>query len=240
LRTLAEIRLRAVAQIGRISRELQKAQTIRVEGGTDLRLASGGKSKTEQLKEAGLSVRTANRYEQLAAPDAQIGAISRELEKAKHGGAGGGSKISPLRTSKEEQPNKGHGSSAGGTTEQQQLSAAGIGAISRELEKHKRARTDLHSTSGKQIGKISRELEKSKNQYAHNTGVMSTKEQQLRGSGVSKSKQLEGARGEDGTSFHRCEVGTVQGRHSTGGKPTKTQQLAAGGQIESESYSSHR
>ena len=75
---MSEIRLRAIAQIGKISRELEKAQTVHTkEHGSEIRLASSGKSKSEQLEEAGLSVRTANRYEQLAAPEEQLAAPRR-------------------------------------------------------------------------------------------------------------------------------------------------------------------
>jgi hypothetical protein len=50
-----EIRLRAVAQIGKISRELGKAQAVHTkEHGSEIRLASSGKSKEKQLADAGL------------------------------------------------------------------------------------------------------------------------------------------------------------------------------------------
>jgi hypothetical protein len=57
------IRLRATARIGAISRELEKAQTIRTKAGTEVRIATGGQPKEQQLEQSGLSVRTANRYE---------------------------------------------------------------------------------------------------------------------------------------------------------------------------------
>jgi hypothetical protein len=80
---MSEIRLRAIAQIGKISRALEKSK-----GGANPQatLSTGVKSKKNQLAEAGLSVWEANRYEQLAAPAAQIGRISRELEKSKRAG----------------------------------------------------------------------------------------------------------------------------------------------------------
>jgi hypothetical protein len=59
---MSEIRLRAIAQIGKISRELEKAQAH----GGKICLPSSGKPKAEQLAEAGISTSTAKRYEQLA------------------------------------------------------------------------------------------------------------------------------------------------------------------------------
>ena len=64
-RWMSEIRLRAVAQIGKLSRELEKAKNQSA-------LPSGGKSKEEQLAAAGISTSTANRYEELAAPEEQL------------------------------------------------------------------------------------------------------------------------------------------------------------------------
>jgi hypothetical protein len=64
----AEIRLRAIAQIGKLSRELEKAQGSRTElPSTDAKKLT----KAQQLDAAGLKARTANRYEELAAPSAQ-------------------------------------------------------------------------------------------------------------------------------------------------------------------------
>ena len=65
---MSEICLRAIAQIGKLSRELEKSK-----GGANPKatLLSSEKSKEEQLKDAGLSTSTANRYEQLASPSAQ-------------------------------------------------------------------------------------------------------------------------------------------------------------------------
>ena len=64
---MSQIRLRAIAQIGKISRELEKAEHGGKGGGSKIRAAET--SKTEQLEEAGLTLRTANRYEELAAPE---------------------------------------------------------------------------------------------------------------------------------------------------------------------------
>jgi hypothetical protein len=95
---MSEIRLRAIAQIGKISRELEKAKANQY-----MPLPTAGKK--HQLKAAGISTTTANRYEQLAAPEeqlapavesamenyfattsaiSQIAKITRELEKT-HG-----------------------------------------------------------------------------------------------------------------------------------------------------------
>jgi hypothetical protein len=66
---MSEIRLRAIARIGQISKELAKAQGTR----TELPSTAAKKStKAQQLSEAGLPVWEASRYEQLAAPDAQL------------------------------------------------------------------------------------------------------------------------------------------------------------------------
>ena len=64
------IRLRAIAQIGKLSRELEKAQFVPGKGSCP---ATGGRTKEEQLDAAGLKERTANRYEELTAPDPKIG-----------------------------------------------------------------------------------------------------------------------------------------------------------------------
>jgi hypothetical protein len=67
-RKFAEIKLRACVKIGEISRELEKAQTIHTEWhGAEIRLPSDGKSKEQQLAEAGISTSTAQRYEELIA-----------------------------------------------------------------------------------------------------------------------------------------------------------------------------
>jgi hypothetical protein len=60
---MSEIRLRAEMRIGQISRELEKSK-----GGSNPKatLPTGGKSKEEQLAEAGISTSTANRYEELS------------------------------------------------------------------------------------------------------------------------------------------------------------------------------
>jgi hypothetical protein len=69
-----EIRLRAIARIGQISRELEKAKFERDESGRPVssHLPAGGKMETkeQQLAAAGISTSTANRYQQLAAPNA--------------------------------------------------------------------------------------------------------------------------------------------------------------------------
>ena len=68
---MSQIRLRAIAQIGKISRELEKAKPK----DADPKLVpAGGKhlDKAEQLADAGLSTTTAHRYEELAAPNAQL------------------------------------------------------------------------------------------------------------------------------------------------------------------------
>ncbi len=60
-RQFAEIRLRACIRIGEISRELEKAQGAR----TELRDNGDVKLKTETLANAGINLRTAERYEEL-------------------------------------------------------------------------------------------------------------------------------------------------------------------------------
>jgi hypothetical protein len=72
---MSEIRLRAVAQIGRISRELEKAERQRGEHGYLLPTDGNQVSKADQLKAAGISTSTANRYEQLASPSAQAAPV---------------------------------------------------------------------------------------------------------------------------------------------------------------------
>jgi hypothetical protein len=65
---MSEIRLRAIARIGQISKELQKSEQSK--GGRHN--TSVKPTKTEQLAAAGLNPMTANRYEELAAPNAQL------------------------------------------------------------------------------------------------------------------------------------------------------------------------
>ena len=60
---MGEIRLRAITQIGKISRKLEKAKPNKGHG-----VLAGEKTKEQQLTDAGISVPTANRYEELAAP----------------------------------------------------------------------------------------------------------------------------------------------------------------------------
>ena len=65
----AEIKLRAQRAIGEISAGLEKQKN-------QAALPSGGKSKNEALKDAGISTSTANRYEKLASiPDADVEAL---------------------------------------------------------------------------------------------------------------------------------------------------------------------
>ena len=61
---LAEMKLRARRRIGEISAGLETAR--KVGQGTDVQLPSGGKSKTEILKQAGLTKSVANRCEKVA------------------------------------------------------------------------------------------------------------------------------------------------------------------------------
>jgi hypothetical protein len=78
---MSEIRLRATAQIGKISRELEKAERKRDEHGHLIATADHQVSKEKTLDKAGISMRTANRYEQLAAPDEQLApAVESALE----------------------------------------------------------------------------------------------------------------------------------------------------------------
>ena len=72
---MSEIRLRAIAQINKISRELEKAE--KVGGPGKFKVPTSGKFKAEQLAEAGISTTTANRYEQLAAPEEQLAPLAR-------------------------------------------------------------------------------------------------------------------------------------------------------------------
>jgi hypothetical protein len=57
----AEIRLRACQQIGEISRDLETNKRAR----TDLRDSDDVQTKTEALSAVGISLRTAERYEEL-------------------------------------------------------------------------------------------------------------------------------------------------------------------------------
>jgi hypothetical protein len=66
---MSEIKLRAIAQIAKLSRELEKAQVER----TELPASSGQKStKEQQIRDAGLRPSTVRRYEQLAAPTEEL------------------------------------------------------------------------------------------------------------------------------------------------------------------------
>jgi hypothetical protein len=56
--------LRAISQIAKLSRELEKAEAH----GGKICLPSAGKAKAEQLADAGIATPTARCYEQLAAP----------------------------------------------------------------------------------------------------------------------------------------------------------------------------
>ncbi len=58
---MSQIRLRAIAQIGKISRELDKAKYDKGHGTV---IPASGKYKEQQLADAGLSTSTANRYEE--------------------------------------------------------------------------------------------------------------------------------------------------------------------------------
>jgi hypothetical protein len=68
-RKFAEIKLRACVKIGEISRELERAEAH----GGKICLPTDGKSKEQQLKEAGISTSTANRYEELVGESVEIG-----------------------------------------------------------------------------------------------------------------------------------------------------------------------
>jgi hypothetical protein len=60
----AEIKLRAVIKIGELSRELDKHQGFDIPDTDD----GNVKTKTEVLEQAGINLRTAERYEELAGP----------------------------------------------------------------------------------------------------------------------------------------------------------------------------
>ncbi len=59
----SEIKLRAVIKIGELSRELETARPNKGHG-----VAIDGKTKKQALSEAGIPVRTAHNYEELAGP----------------------------------------------------------------------------------------------------------------------------------------------------------------------------
>jgi hypothetical protein len=62
--------------MGQISKELEKVQTT---GSSSVRNPIDGKPKAQQLREAGISTSTANRYEELVGPSTEIGlAITEE------------------------------------------------------------------------------------------------------------------------------------------------------------------
>lgn len=61
---VAEIRLRALRRLGELSAALEKAETLGHSG--EVRLPSAGKSKSDTLREAGVSTSQAHRCEQLA------------------------------------------------------------------------------------------------------------------------------------------------------------------------------
>ena len=71
---MSEIRLRAIAQIGKISKELEKAKPNKGHG-----VVTTDQPKEATLAEAGLSVRAVNRYEQLAARKSSSHPRSRQL-----------------------------------------------------------------------------------------------------------------------------------------------------------------
>ena len=69
---MSEIRLRAIARVGKISRQMERANFGQDEkGGLRGRPSNGNMHMNEeQLAAPGISTTTAHRYEQLAAPDA--------------------------------------------------------------------------------------------------------------------------------------------------------------------------
>lgn len=87
---------REIAQIAKLSRELEKAEFTHDEKGRRRRSDTSVRTATkeQQIRDAGLEVRAVNRYEQLAAPSeelraiTQIGKISKELEKAEQSKGG--------------------------------------------------------------------------------------------------------------------------------------------------------
>ena len=64
-RAQVETDVSAWIRIGEISRELEKAQTIRTTNAAEVRLPDDRKSKSEALAQAGIAVSTAHDYEQL-------------------------------------------------------------------------------------------------------------------------------------------------------------------------------
>jgi hypothetical protein len=82
----AEIKLRAQIRIGEISRELEKAKPGGAvngkKGGSKIDLPSGGMSKNETLKAAGLTTQVASRCERLASvPEQKVEAILEEKKE---------------------------------------------------------------------------------------------------------------------------------------------------------------
>jgi hypothetical protein len=93
---MSEIRLRAVIRIGELSRELDKAQGTR----TELHDTVDAKLKTKTLEQAGINIRTAERYEELTAYNEEtkpifIAATEKYLAKLVKSGfkAGGYSRL---------------------------------------------------------------------------------------------------------------------------------------------------
>ena len=62
----ARTALAECARIGVLSRDLDRAQTVRQADSATVRLPAGGKSKAEALADAGISTSTAHRYEEIA------------------------------------------------------------------------------------------------------------------------------------------------------------------------------
>ena len=79
-RWVAEIKLRAFARIGEISKELETAH--KVGQGSEVQLPTAGKLKSEVLKSAGISTSTAHRAEKLAENKEAVDAyIARKAEQ---------------------------------------------------------------------------------------------------------------------------------------------------------------
>ena len=74
---MSEIPLRAIAQIGKISKELEKAKPNKGHG-----VVTTDQPKEATLAEAGLSVRAVNRYEQLAARKSSAIKTARSVQLA--------------------------------------------------------------------------------------------------------------------------------------------------------------
>jgi hypothetical protein len=72
-RQFGEIRLRACVRIGEISRELDKAEFKPGKGACLPTGGKTGKTKEQQLKQAGISTSTASRYEELVGETVEIG-----------------------------------------------------------------------------------------------------------------------------------------------------------------------